>query len=161
MNRRSLLLAGAATLAITKAASAEGSIMVMNAMVRPPVVASIGVGALYVMLMNHGSEDDRLLAISTSEAARVEMHETVEKDGVVSMQPVGSLAIPAGGMLELKTGGLHGMILGLKRELKQGESVPFTLTFEKAGEVAVTAKVEAVGEMHDHNHGAEAPAVSN
>lgn len=151
MKRRSVLKGLAAAVVLPGQAMAEGMIMVMGASVRPPVVASIKTGALYATLMNHGSSADKLLAISTPDAEAVELHETVEKDGIVSMVPVQEVAIAAGATVELKPNAMHGMITGLKRELKVGDSVPFTLTFEKAGQVTTTAVVENVGHTHDHS----------
>ena len=57
------------------------------------------------------------------------------------MQPVARLEIPAGGSVELKPGSYHIMLIGLKQDLKAGDTIEITLTFEKAGEVKVTAEV--------------------
>ena len=152
MNRRRLICTVVAMLAVPQAGLAQGSIMVMNAVVRPPLVANIKTGALYVMLMNHGSEADKLISITTPVAASVELHQTVEKDGVVSMPVVEGVALAAGGMAELKTGAMHGMINGLNVDLKPGDTVPFIFHFEKAGDVPVTATVDAVGMSHEHSH---------
>jgi copper(I)-binding protein len=64
--------------------------------------------------------------------------------------------IPAGGVLEFKPGGSHVMLVGLKQTLSEGQKIPITLTFAKAGAIKVDAKVEkqppaAGGDMH-HNH---------
>ncbi len=70
------------------------------------------------------------------------------KDGVMTMRPVeGGLEIPAGSKVELKPGAYHLMFTGLKRQPKQGEKFPATLTFEKAGSVKVEFAVEGMGEM--------------
>ncbi|TIX05878.1 MAG: copper chaperone PCu(A)C, partial [Mesorhizobium sp.] len=75
------------------------------------------------------------------------LHEMGVKDGVMTMRPVGGgLEISAGGKVELKPGTYHVMFLGLKRQPKQGEKFPATLTFEKAGSVTVEFEVEGMGE---------------
>ena len=61
--------------------------------------------------------------------------------GMVGMQPIERLEIPAGATVELKPGSYHIMLIGLKQELKAGETIEITLTFEKAGDVKVTAEV--------------------
>ncbi len=92
----------------------------------------------YFTVTNHGSAPDRLVSISSDIAAKAEVHEMAVKDGVMTMRPVeGGLEIPAGGKLELKPGGYHLMLMGLKHPAKQGENFPATLTFEKAGSVTV------------------------
>ncbi|RRH93881.1 copper chaperone PCu(A)C [Mesorhizobium tamadayense] len=108
----------------------------------------------YFSVTNKGSSPDRLLSISSEISDKAELHEMGVKDGVMTMRPVsGGLEIPAGGKVELKPGGYHLMFVGLKRQPKQGEKFPATLTFEKAGGVTVEFAVEGMGEtggMDDH-----------
>ena len=70
--------------------------------------------------------------------------------GVMKMGAVPSLELPAGQAVELKPGGYHVMLMGLKQQLKAGDSVPLTLTVEgKGGQketVQVTAPVKALGQ---------------
>ncbi|MET3595504.1 copper(I)-binding protein [Mesorhizobium shonense] len=102
----------------------------------------------YFTVTNKGSAPDRLLSISSEVSDKAELHEMGVKDGVMTMRPVsGGLEIPAGGKVELKPGGYHLMFVGLKRQPKQGEKFPATLTFEKAGSVTVEFAVEGMGEM--------------
>ncbi len=110
----------------------------------------------YLTVTNHGSAPDRLVSISSDIAAKAEVHEMAVKDGVMTMRPVeGGVEIPAGGKVELKPGGYHLMLMGLKHPAKQGENFPATLTFEKAGSVTVEFQVEgmnAAGGMEmDHD----------
>ena len=60
---------------------------------------------------------------------------------MMGMQPIARLEIPAGGSVELKPGSYHIMLIGLKQDLKVGDSIEITLKFEKAGEIKVTAAV--------------------
>src|SRR5262249_28985438 len=79
-------------------------------------------------------------------AGKIEVHEMVMNDGVMKMRPVeGGLAIDPGKTVKLAPGGLHLMMMDLKSPLKQGDKMPVTLEFEKAGKVAVTLDVEGVG----------------
>jgi len=61
--------------------------------------------------------------------------------GMMGMQPIKRLEIPAGGTVELKAGSYHIMMIGLKQDLKPGDTIEIILTFEKAGEVKVNAAV--------------------
>ena len=63
--------------------------------------------------------------------------------GALSELPVADDNVPAGGQAELKPGGLHIMLIGLKRELNQGDAVRLILVFEKSGEIIVDAQVRA------------------
>jgi copper(I)-binding protein len=157
MNRRKLVLLAVplALLGWADGARAEGGIMVMNARVQPPLVASVKVGAMYMSVMNHGAASDRLTGISTPAAEMSHLHESREENGVAQMRAMEALDIPAGATVELKPGGYHVMLMGLKQPLAKGAKVPFTLTFEKAGEVTVEAVVGEVSSMHEHG---DAPA---
>lgn len=110
----------------------------------------------YFTVTNHGGVPDRLVSVTSDISAKAEVHEMAVKDGVMTMRPVeGGVEIPAGGKIELKPGGYHLMLMGLKRPAKEGESFPATLTFEKAGSVTVEFQVEgmnAAGGMEmDHD----------
>ena len=76
------------------------------------------------------------------------------QDGVMKMREMAEgIEVPAGGTLELKPGGYHMMFLELAGPFKEGESVPVTLTFEKAGAVEVSLKVEKMGAKGMSGHG--------
>lgn len=112
----------------------------------------------YFTVVNKGSAADRLLSISSDISDKAELHQMGVKDGVMTMRPVeGGLEIPAGGKVALKPGAYHLMFTGLKRQPKQGEKFPATLTFEKAGSVTVEFAVEGMGETGgmDMDHDAE------
>jgi hypothetical protein len=64
------------------------------------------------------------------------------KDNVMSMSPVEAIEVPANGQVELKPGGYHVMLVGLKQDLKVGDIVKLTLVFEKAGRIDVEAEVK-------------------
>lgn len=111
------------------------------------------VGGGYFAIDNRGSASDRLVAATVERAGRVEIHEMSVTDGVMRMRelPTG-VAIAAQGRAELKPGGLHLMLLDLKAPLIQGERLKGTLTFERAGTVAVEFAVEAIGASTRHDH---------
>jgi periplasmic copper chaperone A len=117
-----------------------GDLSIENAYSRPAPAG--GIGGAFLTVVNHGGTSDRLVAARTSVADSVELHETINDNGVMKMRPVtGGYEVPANGKLELKPGGNHMMFVGLKSALTQGNEVEITLTFEKAGEVTVKAPV--------------------
>ncbi len=70
------------------------------------------------------------------------MHITmVDANNVMSMHPQATVDIPAGGTVEFKPGGLHVMLIGLKQDLKAGDTYTLTLQFRNAGDVPVTVMV--------------------
>ena len=126
-------------------------VMVMDAFARASAVSTAKAGAVYMTLTNQGAVPDRLLKITTPAAASASLHESAEKDGVATMRPVEALEIPAGGSVELKPGGYHVMLMGLKAPLKKGDMIMLQLNFEHAGSVDVMAHVGDVAEEHAHN----------
>ncbi|MDP9942077.1 copper(I)-binding protein [Pseudomonas sp. 3400] len=120
----------------------------------PPVAPT---AAAYFVVHNKGSEADRLLAVSSPVAGKAELHEHVHADGVMKMQQVQDVAIPAGGEVKFEPMGYHVMLFDLKQQAKDGERFPLTLTFEKAGKVEVDVAVQQDapaghdhGDAHDH-----------
>ncbi|MBK9180268.1 MAG: copper chaperone PCu(A)C [Acidimicrobiales bacterium] len=98
--------------------------------------------AAYVTVENRGGPD-RLVGAATPAADRVTLHETVEEGGLLWMQEVDGLDVPAGGVLVLEPGVAHLMLEELPRPLRAGQQVPITLRFERSGPIAVEAAVVA------------------
>ncbi len=100
----------------------------------------------YLKITNGGAETDRLTGGSFSAASRFEIHEMKTEGGVMTMRPLPKgLEIKPGETVEFKPGGYHLMFMGLKRGLKDGESVKGTLIFEKAGTLEVEYRVGPIG----------------
>jgi periplasmic copper chaperone A len=149
--------------AMSAAGAAETGVKIERAWARAtPGAAKTGV----IYLTIEANSDDRLLAAQCPVAAETELHDHLDDNGVMKMRKLeDGLALRAGETLELKPGGVHQvMLIGMRRQLKVGESFPLTLFFEKAGARDVTVKVERLGAMGpsddagmDHNaqdHGA-------
>ncbi len=161
-----LLAALALAAALLAGCSSGGgaSIKVSDAWARTSS-AMAAAGAAYMVIENTGSAADALTGAASPAATTVEVHETYVVESpmpsasaamgaspmpsasgtmggeVMGMRPIDRLEIPAGGTVELKPGGYHIMMMGLTQELKVGDKVEITLTFEKAGDLKVTAEV--------------------
>jgi copper(I)-binding protein len=98
--------------------------------------------AAYFVVHNKGAEADRLLSVSTPVAGKAELHEHIHADGLMKMQQVQNVAIPAGGEVKFEPMGYHVMLFNLKQQAKDGERFPLTLTFEKTGAVEVEVAVQ-------------------
>ena len=103
-------------------------------------------GGGFLTIENKGNAPDRLVAVSGDFAGRIEVHEMAVKNGVMTMRPVeNGLTIEPGKTVTLAPGGYHLMMLDLKAPLKQGDKLPVTLQFEKAGTVAISLDVQGIG----------------
>jgi copper(I)-binding protein len=121
------------------------------------------VGGGYLTIENKGTAADKLVGGSTDAAGKLEVHQMSVSNGVMKMHQVeGGLTIEPGKTVKLAPGGYHLMLVDLKRAFKQGETVPVTLEFEKAGKVEVSLDVQGIGArapsapaggaMTDHQH---------
>lgn len=112
-----------------------------------PEEASPGANsAVYLEIRNRGREADRLLGGETTAAARVELHESLLDGDVVRMREVDRVELPPSGVVALKPGGLHLMLLGLQRSLVPGDTILLTLRFEVASPISVPVPVRGPGE---------------
>lgn len=119
-------------------------------------VAGQPTGGGFLTLENRG-QDDALLSVASDVSETAEIHTMEMKDNIMRMRQVDGIALPAGKTVELKPGSYHIMFTKLKAPLKQGTSFPATLTFQKAGQVKVNFKVEAINfgtqaGAHEHQH---------
>jgi len=122
-----------------------GDLLITQAWSRAtPNGAKIGAG--YLTIENKGTAPDKLIGATADISGHIEVHEMSMNNGVMKMRPVeGGLTIDPGKTVKLSPNGYHLMIVDLKSPLKQGEKLPVTLEFEKAGKVAVTLDVQGVG----------------
>lgn len=89
---------------------------------------------------------DRLVRVSTPVAQQAELHRTTREGGVMRMRRVaGGLALPASKPISLEPEGYHVMLIGLKRQLQPGETVPLRLTFANSAPVDTNATVRPIG----------------
>ena len=95
----------------------------------------------YLTIRNKSSSPDHLIRAASPLAARVEMHVHLHDGDVMRMRQVQGYDIPARGSLELTPGVAHLMFVDIKRPFKQGEQIPVTLRFERAGEMKVELRV--------------------
>ena len=139
----------AAVIAVTPALFAQSGKTSTIAVEQPwarATPAGARTGAVYLTVANKANTADRLTSVSSDVAAKVQIHEMAVVNGVMQMrQLVNGLAIPAGGSVTLKPGSYHVMLIGLKKALTAGETVPLTLTFAKAGNISVTVPVKTMG----------------
>lgn len=109
------------------------------------------IAAGYAILKNKGAASDRLVGATTAAARKVETHLTVRDGEIMRMREVPGYEIPPGGTFELKPGGPHLMFVDLARPFKEGDAIPVTLRFERAGEVRAEFRVGRLGPPPGHH----------
>jgi copper(I)-binding protein len=134
------LLAGAL---LSTAALAQ--VAVSDAWIRASVPQQKSAGAF---LRVRSQAPAKLVGVSTPVAARAEVHEMKMQGNTMTMHAVDAVALPPGQEVVMGPGGYHVMLFGLKRQLKEGDSVPLTLVVENAAgkraDVEASAQVKSI-----------------
>lgn len=142
-----------ACVAINSAPVAAATVSVSAPWVRATVPVQKSSGAFMAL---QSTSDARLVDVSSPAATAVEMHRSQMKGGLMSMQQVDAIALPAGQRVDLATGGYHLMLTGLKQQLKEGSTVELTLVVQHADgkreRLSVTAPVKPIGYAPSLSH---------
>jgi copper(I)-binding protein len=146
--------------ACTASAAAGPQIHVDNAWARPAMLSAAGAtaapdvqsmpgmavdgptSAVYFVIVNDGNQADTLTGVTTDVASQASIHETQIKGDIAQMAPVPSLVIPAHGRVELKPGGYHMMLEGLKQDLQEGMTIKIALQFKNSGMITLDVPVK-------------------
>ena len=110
------------------------------------------IAAGYMTIKNAAKTPDKLLSASSPAAEKVETHVTVKEGDIFRMREVKGYDIPAGGSFELKPGGAHLMLVNVKAPLKEGDKVPLTLRFERAGQMKAELRVGRLTDTGQNGH---------
>lgn len=127
-----------ATLLAACGPAGNQSLQVTDVWARPGLAD--GNSAIFFTIDNPGA-DDVLLSAFSDVAGAVELHKTSMQDGVMKMEHQMSVPVPSE-ETEFKPGGLHVMLIGLKDDLKAGDTFNVTLAFRSAGEQSLTVTVK-------------------
>ena len=84
------------------------------------------------------------MGINSPIASRVEIHESRNVQGMMQMRPVTFVECPPGATLRSEPGGLHVMLLGLRRPLTAGLTFPLSMSFRDGGNLTVQVLVGAL-----------------
>lgn len=115
-----------------------------EAWVRLPAVEGRPAAAYF--RISGGEEGEVLLAVESPRVDNVELHETVNEDGVMRMRPVMSVSVPAGEVMAFEPGGHHAMLFGISPEITPGTSLPLDFRFENGRDMRVDAVTIGAGD---------------
>ncbi len=136
-------------------APAAAQVTVGDPWVRATVPQQKATGAFMSITAAKGA---RLVDAKSPVAGVVEIHEMAMENNIMKMRAIPGLELPAGKAVELKPGGYHVMLMDLKEQMKEGQSVPITLVVEDKDKKRETVEVKAMvrpltsGAKKGHTH---------
>ena len=125
---------------VALSSAAHAQVSVKEPWVRATVARQQATGAFMQL---HSPTATRLVGVSTPLTPVAEVHEMALHGDVMRMRQVSTLDLPAGKTVALQPGGYHLMLMNLSAQVKEGQTVPLTLTFEDADGKRETVQVQA------------------
>ena len=140
---------GAALVTVVPASAGE-SLQAENAWV-PWAPPGLKVHVAYMTIVNRGATDQIIVSAESTDYERIELHRSVIKDGVSTMEAIGEVKVPANGRVEFAPTGLHLMLIGPRRPQALDGHVQIVLRLSSGEEVDVSAIIRR---RDDAGHGA-------
>ena len=142
-------------LVLSASLSQAAELSISDAMARavPPTAK---MSAAFMTLTNHDNTDLTIVSAESSVANAVELHNNTMVDGKMKMRKVDQIDLPANQATELKPGGLHVMLIGLKKPLIEGATIDLKLNFSDGSSEAMEIPIQQIKPMmqkkHEHKH---------
>ena len=151
MSRRFLMTLPLAVFALAACQPQPGEPRVDDAWVRLSPVAGNPAAAYFTV--HGGAQADRLVAVTSAKAARVELHENVMDATTMTMRPIESVEVPAGGEVRFASGGNHAMLFDVAADVKPGDTMPLAFRFASGKTVEVAARTQGAGDASPGHDG--------
>ena len=138
--KRSILFILLEALLLTACGAQVGEFETQDPWMRPAMQGENS--AMYMHLSNHTAQDDELLGAFSDAAGALEVHKSVlDANGTMQMIPQESVPLPVDAEIEFAPGGLHIMFIGLKKDLKVGDTVIVFLHFKNHPDISLMVPV--------------------
>ncbi|QJB68955.1 copper chaperone PCu(A)C [Parasphingorhabdus halotolerans] len=97
------------------------------------------------MDLHGGRLDVELVGVTSDDVLRMEMHETVEENGMATMKPIKSVKIPRGKTVKFEPGGKHLMVWGVGGGSVKRGLLDMTLIYSNDDRIKIQAVVKKPG----------------
>lgn len=121
---------------------------VTQAWVRLPAVDGRP-GAAYFTL-NGGATGDTLIAVESPMVATIELHESAEQDGRMTMVPIRAVDVPPDSAVRFAPGGRHAMLFGIDPGVTRGARIALDFRFDSGRDLRIEAPVVAAGDPNPY-----------
>ena len=109
--------------------------------------------AAFFVIKNNSDKDIAITSANSDIAEKNELHTHIKENEMMKMMKIEKLVVPAKSSLELKSGGDHVMLMGLKKELKAGDEINLELSFSDGDKKKIKVPVKDLAStMHKMQH---------
>ena len=109
--------------------------------------------AAFFVIKNNSDKDIAITSANSDIAEKNELHTHIKENEMMKMIKIEKLVVPAKSSLELKSGGDHVMLMGLKKELKAGDEISLELSFSDGDKKSIKVPVKDLAStMHKMQH---------
>ena len=109
--------------------------------------------AAFFVIKNNSDKDIAITSANSDIAEKNELHTHIKENKMMKMMKIEKLVVPAKSSLELKSGGDHVMLMGLKKELKVGDEISLELSFSDGDKKNIKVPVKDLAStMHKMQH---------
>ena len=109
--------------------------------------------AAFFVIKNNSDKDIAITSANSDIAEKNELHTHIKENEMMKMMKIEKLVVPAKSSLELKSGGDHVMLMGLKKELKVGDEISLELSFSDGDKKSIKVPVKDLAStMHKMQH---------
>lgn len=109
--------------------------------------------AAFFVIKNNSDKDIAITSANSDIAEKNELHTHIKENQMLKMMKIEKLVVPAKSSLELKSGGDHVMLIGLKKELKAGDEISLELSFSDGDKKSIKVPVKDLAStMHKMQH---------
>ena len=109
--------------------------------------------AAFFVIKNNSDKDIAITSANSDIAEKNELHTHIKENQMLKMMKIEKLVVPAKSSLELKSGGDHVMLIGLKKELKAGDEINLELSFSDGDKKKIKVPVKDLAStMHKMQH---------
>ena len=109
--------------------------------------------AAFFVIKNNSDKDIAITGANSDIAEKNELHTHIKENKMMKMMKIEKLVVPAKSSLELKSGGDHVMLMGLKKELKVGDEINLELSFSDGDKKSIKVPVKDLAStMHKMQH---------
>lgn len=109
--------------------------------------------AAFFVIKNNSDKDIAITSANSDVAEKNELHTHIKENKMMKMMKIEKLVVPAKSSLELKSGGDHVMLMGLKKELKAGDEISLELSFSDGDKKSIKVPVKDLAStIHKMQH---------